>query len=480
MREFFRRYPAHTYKRIFHIAAPLILINATQTVMQLSDRKFLSMISSEHLGAALPGGVLAFTMGAFFFVTTAFATPLIAQHFGKKEYDACARIPWTAFWFALAAGLVCTYLISPLGAHVIQFFDHAQPNIAALEHQYYTTIMPGLGFSFVMVAFTCFFSGRGITWVPAVIQVMVCVINLFLNWVLIFGEFGFPRLEMAGAGLGTTLSNLCGALFAFLFFIFYANQKIFPTRRFRYPEWLTLKRLLRFGAASGFQVFSEVGAFTVVIFLIGQLGLVAKATCTIAMSINLIAFLPLIGLSEAVCIIVGQSIGRRRLGQAQSTVYEAWQVASVYMCLTGLAFVLFADPMINCFAPTLEGADQSVFTDVLVQGRTVLMCVACYSFFDAILFVFMGAMRGAGDTTVPMIIVSGAHWCLWVPMVALLVHLNLPVLYIWGYLVFHMMVIAFLLVWRFRSGAWRKVRVMDSSAPIRHAVDIPTPEYTIM
>lgn len=458
------------YTRIAQIAAPLILINATQVVMQLTDRKFLSMLSPAHLGAALPGGVLAFTLGAFFLVTTAFATPMIAQNFGRHNLEACAKIPWTAAWFGLGAGLICSWLVLPIGSMVINFFDHNQPHIAGLELDYYLTLLPGIGFSCIMMAFTAFFSGRGITWVPSLIQLMVCALNIFLDWVLIFGKFGFPALEMAGAGFGTTLSQVFGMTITFLFFLFFAKQTHYPTRKFRFPDWGVLKTMIRFGSASGFNVFSDVGAFTVVVFLIGQLGEEAKVTCAIALSINMVAFAPLLGLSESVCILVGQFIGRKRLGQAQGIVYRALHIAFIYMCCTGTLFIIFGTDLINWFAPNSNLND---FSAILNDGRRVLICVAFFSFFDAVVFVTGGAMRGAGDTTVPMLILSSAHWLLWVPMTAILVHFNFNMLAVWIYLILHMAFVSTLLFMRFRSGAWRKIKVIRPEPPLIPGEMIP-------
>lgn len=461
MFKLFQCYPRIAYFRIFKIAAPLILINATQVVMQLCDRKFLSLLGSEHLAAALPGGVLAYTMGSFFFVTTAFSVPMIAQHFGKKEYKVCARIPWTAFWYALAAGLLCSLVISPLGENVIHLFSRAQPDLACLMLDYYRTLMPGIGCSLIMVAFCSFFSGRGITWVPAIIQVAMCLLNIFFNWVFIFGECGVPRMEMAGAGIGTTLANICGMLFATAFFLFFAPQKYYPTRKLRFPKWFDLKRLLKFGSAAGFQVFSEVGAFTVVTFIIGKMGVVAAATCTVAMSLNLISFMPLTGISEATCIVTGQAIGRRRIQQAENTPYQSWQVAWIYLLIVGIVYIFFPEPLINFFKPE-DPAQLARFGEIVEQGRIVLFCVALFSFSDAVVFVFTGAMRGAGDTTVPMIIYSSMHWLLWVPLTYLMVEMRAPTTVLWGYLVVHMALIATMMYLRFRSGAWKKMKVLHA------------------
>ena len=295
------------YFEICNIAYPLILVNASNVIMQFFDRKFLAMNSTLDVAAALPGGILCFTLFTFFTLTTAFSSSIVSQYNGRHDDEACARVPWASFYFALFAGLICSYIMPFVGNYIIDIGGHL-PEIAIREKQYFNAMIATGGFTCIMVAFCSFFSGRGKTLIVAAIMFSACGLNIILDYVLIFGKFGFPALGITGAGLATTLAGAFGALLAFLVFIF-QNQEKYPTRKGIFFKFSDLKRLVTFGTPSGLQVCCDYGAFTFAIFLIGSLGEAPLAATTIAMSINQIAFMPLVGMSEATGIITAKYIG---------------------------------------------------------------------------------------------------------------------------------------------------------------------------
>ena len=123
--------------------------------MQFIDRKFLSINSTLDVAAALPAGILCFTLFSFFSVTTGFSAAIVSQYNGRDNHKACSRVPWSAFYYALAAGMICSYIMPYIGSYIINIGGHL-PEIIIKEKQYFNVMIPAGGFTCVMIAFCSF------------------------------------------------------------------------------------------------------------------------------------------------------------------------------------------------------------------------------------------------------------------------------------------------------------------------------------
>ncbi len=248
-------------------------------------------------------------------------------------------------------------------------------------------------------------------------------------------------------------------MIAIMIYFYCQNQRKIPTRKrweFR-PE--LLMKLVRFGAPAGFQTFIDVGAWTMVTFMIGNLGPAALAASVIALSINNIFFVPLMGLSDSTAIVVGQYIGRNRHGIAQNATYRAWRLSAVYAFLGALIYAGLPDQLAQFFSP----AEQSVdFDEVRHICVGVLAAAALFNAGDSVKFVFMGAMRGAGDTVAIFLLNSLTAWGLLVPGVVLLTQVFKSSIYVvWGFVACVCLVDAAIFLWRFNTGKWRRIRLIE-------------------
>jgi MATE family multidrug resistance protein len=449
------------YREIWRIAYPLIIMSASHTVMQFCDRKFLAMNSTEDVSAALPAGILTFTLFAFFMVTVNFTSALVSQHYGNNDKKACVRSVWNGFYFALFSAFIIIFIVPWIGLAVIDNSMH-EPEILRRERLYYIALIPGGAFVCLGAAFSAYFSGQGKTWNIALVNMFSCGLNILLDYLLIFGKLGFPAWGITGAGIATSIANLVSCVIIFVWFIC-MNQKKYPTRRYRSFDFSYIKKLLSFGSPSGAQVFLDVGAFTVTTFLIGRIDREAMAVTTVALSINMLSFLPLLGLSDATSIVVGQYIGRGKREVAQFIAYRSWVMASLYMILAGAVFICFPEWLIGHFAPVNESGID--FSEVVRLGQLILICAAIFNFFDATKFVFMGALRGAGDTRMVMYICIGCAWGVMVPGVVIsIILLKLSVIHVWVFLTCYLACEAGIIYMRFRSGKWKHIKMIERLA----------------
>lgn len=447
------------YAELCKIAYPLIITNATHTIMQFIDRKFLAMNATNDVAAALPGGILAFTFFTFFMLTTGFTAAIVAQYYGKKNYVSCARVPWTGFYFALLSGVFCSLCLFHPGMFLIEAGKHS-PALILREKAYFRMILPSGGFIFITAAFCSFFSGRGKTWTVAIVHFIASAVNVLLDYMLIFGKFGAPQMGIAGAGLATTLACITGAVIAFLYFIFH-NQKVYPTRKDWHFNKSDMHRLISFGTPAGFQVFCSVGAFAMIVFLIGRIGSTELAATTIALSVNMMTFMPLMGISEATGIITGKYVGARMHKFAESATFKAWKLSTAYMICMGIFYVAFPEHLLKFFAPS-KGGNIVEFANVMKIGKTILIFAAIYNVLNVMRFVFMGALRGAGDTRIPMWIMMGASWIILAPGGYIIIAvLQLKIFAIWTFLTCYGGVVGCLIFWRFKSGVWKKLEIVS-------------------
>jgi len=285
-------------------------------------------------------------------------------------------------------------------------------------------------------------------------------LNIILAYIMIFGKFGCPAMGIMGAGIATTISLFVNFIIIFLVFLF-QDQSLHPTRKYCKLDIAEIKRLFSFGTPSGLQVFLEVGAFTLFSFLVGELGVEALASTTIVLTINNLSFLPLLGLMDATAIICGQYIGKGELKTAETVAFRSWIVALSYMVFACLIYIFLPSWLMSNFAPKHMMGDVN-FDEVFELGRQILLCVAIFNFFDATKFIFMGALRGAGDTWAVLVMGASLNWLILVPGVFILIKgFHTPVIYVWIFMTCYLFVECLIYFWRFKSEKWKKIDMIE-------------------
>ncbi len=447
------------YREIWHIAYPLILMSASFTAMQIADRIFLAWNSTLELSAAPVAGIFYFGLSCFAIVTINFTSAVVAQLFGAEDRRGCVEASWSGLFAGLTVGLVMWLTVPFIGCWLIDHaFGHG-PELTALEKTYFLALAPCGLLQCMSAPLFAFFSGRGKTLVVAAVNVIACIVNIGLDYVLIFGKWGFPAMGIKGAGIATTLSVFAGFLMILGFFLFHPQGE-YATRRWICFKFEYVRKLLVFGAPSGLQVFFGVMSFNVVLVVIGRLSPEALAASNIALSINNIVFMPLLGISDATAIMVGQLVGSSRRKMANLSAYRSWRIALAYMTVCALVYVIFPEYLAAMFAPTDGSADAEQFGAVSEMACKLLVLAAVFGYCDATIQTFCGALRGAGDTMAVFIISSSCTVFIQATGVVVLGIYHAPVDVIWLFLTVYLAVEALAVTWRFRSGAWRRIHLI--------------------
>jgi MATE family multidrug resistance protein len=334
---------------------------------------------------------------------------------------------------------------------------------SAQELEYFQIIClcgPGL---LISEASKTFYSGRGQTWVVMIVDAAIAIFELVLNYIWIFGYWGFPAMGLAGAAWSTVVGTCLKAVVYVALPLQREHRARFGTiAGMRYDPEL-VRRIIYFGWPSGFQMLLDVTGFTVFIFMLGGLGEVAKQATSLAFSVSSLAFMPIYGLHIAVSIMVGERLGENRDDLAERATITTLQMSWLYMAVISLLYAFVPDIFLVGFFP--EGLTNSA-GQVAVREltATLLLFVAGYNLLDATQMIYIGALKGAGDTRF-LLRVSLVLSILLASFSYLSVEVwNLDVYGCWTLIVFWCLIAAATYFVRFQQGKWREMRVIETTA----------------
>ncbi len=441
------------------IAWPLIINSGTFAVLNFCDRLFLSWYGEAEFRASLPAGILFFTLVCGFMALAGFTNTFVAQMWGAGDKEGCARATAQGIIFSLLS-IPLIMALTPVGIWFLRLSGHGA-EVLALEEEYLRILMWCGGGMALSSALSSFFSGRGKTFVIMTCNIAANGLNIVLNYALVFGKWGFPEMGIAGAGWATVIGSWVSPLIFALLYFGPAINREFKTWKNLAFNWSLFKRMIRFGLPSGVHWFLDVAAFTVFVLLVGKLGPIAHIASNIALSINLIAFMPMIGMGMAAAILVGQYLGREQPEHAEKVGWLALKIGAAYVALIGVTFLLFPGFYANVFEG--DAASASVpFDELMKTTRILLAMLAVWGVADASALILSGALKGAGDTHFVMYFQSAVAWGFLVAGQIIIIEvLELNIYVSWLWTLFYVLILGVGFFLRFRSGRWKKIDLLD-------------------
>lgn len=449
------------YYQVLVLAIPLVLSTGAWSIQHFVDRMFLTWYSPEAIAAAMPAGLLNFTIMALFIGTSGYANTFVAQYYGAGRFERIGPAIWQGIYVALIGGTVLAGLI-PLAGPIFRFVGH-EHLVQQNEIFYFQILCLGASPSIAATALSSFYSGRGKTWPIMWVNFLATFVNLVMDYALIFGKWGFPELGIKGAAIATVISA-CFSLLAYLVLISRKryNQKYHILKGFRFESFL-FKRLIRFGLPTGVQFFIDIAGFTVFVLLMGRLGVIPLAATNIAFNINTLAFLPMIGFGIAMSVLVGQNLGKDKPDLAERSVYSGFHIAFLYMASIALLYVLVPEIFLWPFA---SQADPRGFEPIQEITIILLRFIAVYSLFDAMNIIFSSALKGAGDTRFIMFsIIIFSLLVLVIPSYVAVMLLHADIFVGWTIAAAYIILLGFVFFFRFLGGKWKSMRVIEEAPP---------------
>ncbi|UVM20375.1 MATE family efflux transporter [Pseudomonas wadenswilerensis] len=388
------------------LATPIIIAQLATTAMGFVDAVMAGRVSARDLAAVALGNSIWIPVYLLMTGTLLATTPKVAQRYGAGQHAEIGPLVRQALWLALSVGLIASGLL--LSAEPILQVMKVDPQLVAPSMGY----LQGIAFGFPGVALyyvlRCYSDALGRTRPSMVIGLSGLLLNIPLNYVLIYGHFGLPALGGVGCGWASGIVMWFMALSMAAWTRWapaYAMSRVLV--RVDKPQWPVIKRLVGVGLPIGIAVFAESSIFAVIALLIGSLGPTVVAGHQIALNISSLLFMIPYSLGMAVTVRVGQAVGAGLPRQARFAALVGLGAALVFACFSASLILLMREPIASIYTPD---------TAVIQIAAMLIVYAALYQFSDAIQVIAAGALRGYQDTRVTMILTLFAYWGIGLPV----------------------------------------------------------------
>lgn len=486
-------------REVISTAWPLMLSTGLFSITLFVDRMLLYKSSEGAAAAAMTAGVVSWAITCLPMGICGYTNTFVAQYLAAKRPDRAMQFVYQGLWLALAV-LPILILFAVFSRQFFLLVGHAE-TLATMESEYFRWLVPACASSILSAALVGLYAGSGRTRVLLISDVVATTLNVVLDYLLIFGLFGFPEWGTAGAALASSIA-ISLKLIVLIYFAWpdlvrgvarsrqpstgrldSIDQLIadLPTTSTRFDEstypqphrevrgspavqWKLMKQLIDYGWPAGVSVVAESWSFMIIMMIVGQLGEQAAAATTLALGVNILAFIPLVGLGTAVGVLVGKYLVTEERDTARRIVFSGLLIGIAYSLIYVVLYGGFPDLAMTVYTYDVDPARFEEMRPIL---RPLLYFIAGYCVFDAFQIVYVGALKGAGDTYFVLggHIVAGASTVIGALIVRYLTGWN-SLYYWWGAITFWVVLLAIIFTGRYLQGGWQNKRVIDPTLMI--------------
>ena len=441
------RFKSH-YKKNILLAYPVMLSQLGHVLVGITDSVMVGSLGVEPLAAAALANVIFHLLMTFGIGVSFAITPLVAAADGENNIEKSAEVlkHCTVINFLISLVLALLVFAGSKGLYLL-----SQPEeVLKLAIPYLGIITLSIIPLMLFQSARQFAEGLSQTRQAMYITIGSNVLNVLLNYILIFGKLGFPAMGLNGAGYATLLSRVLMALAMWLYLFQSGRYKPYhAAMKYIRLNMLMINKMLRIGLPAGFQFFFEVGAFGFSSIMIGWLGARSLAAHQIALNMASVSYMMATGLAAAATIRVGNHYGRKDYPTLRTVAFSIFIMVMAFMSLFAIVFILGR----NIF-PALYISDP----EVISIASSLLVIAAFFQLSDGIQVVGLGALRGLADVKIPTFFIFIAYWIIGLPIGYVLgFRLGLGVEGIWYGLLTGLSVSAVLLFARFQAITKKKI-----------------------
>jgi multidrug resistance protein, MATE family len=448
----FEGYGNH-YKKTIQLAIPICMSHLGHVMVGVADSMMVGNFGGEgsnmgkiFLAAASLANSLYMVIMVFGIGITFVITSMVAAADGENNDEKLTSLLKHSLVLCIGFGVVLT-LIFAGSSGILKYFGQPQ-EVVDYAIPYFNIMIFSLLPLMVFLAVKQFTEGLSDTKQAMFITVAANLLNVFLNYVFIYGKFGFSEMGLNGAGYSTFISRIIMMLM--MIYYVYKSKKFIAYRAgfiLKNIDFSVLKRMLKLGIPMGFQFTFEVGAFAAAAVMIGWISASSLAAHQIAINLASITYMIASGVASAATVRVGKEWGRRNFPEMIKAANSSWHITIAFMLVMAVVFLILKD-----FLPTLYNKDPLV----LELASSLLIIAALFQISDGTQAVGLGIFRGLSDVKLPTLITFSSYWLIGLPVGYLLAfHFNLGVHGIWYGLLLGLTTASALFMIRFYSKTFR-------------------------
>jgi len=433
-------------KEVFSLALPAMGENVLHMILGIVDTAFLGHLHWTAMTAAGMANQILFIFQAAFMAISIGSTVLISNAFGIGDKKSIRMTSWNGMYMALILGGIVT-LTAVFSTAMLGLFPGVTEDINKIADSYLKIILfGGVGFSSMFIL-SAILRGVGNTKTPMIAVGIANSINVFLDYVMIFGHLGFPELGAEGAAIATVISRFVGSFILFIACLKSRDLSMLGFGKINI-SFTRIKKMLKIGIPTALENFIfSMGALVFANILL-MAGAQAYAAHRIGINIESISFMPGFGVSVAITTLVGVYNGKNEKNTMLGVVRQGWIIGTIFMVSIGAFITLFPELLIVLFTP-----DKAIMAEAVLPVRLL----GLFQFFLATDFVMTGAFRGVGDTKTPMFITLIAVWGIRIPVGFVLVNFfDMGLLGAWSGMMIDMTFRGLIKMFLYSKGNWEK------------------------
>ncbi|HEY3390685.1 MAG TPA: MATE family efflux transporter [Prolixibacteraceae bacterium] len=440
---------APSSRTIWDIAWPIMLSLVAQNIVNVTDTAFLGRVGEVELGASAIGGLLYTTLFMVSFGFTTGVQILVARRNGEKNYLAIGRIFDNSFYFLGITSLIITSVVIFFGPALLKRFM-ASEAIFEASSTFLVYRVLGLFFASAGLLFRSFYTGITFTKYLSISSAIMAGVNVVLDYALIFGHWGFPRLGIKGAGIASSIAEVCALLFFIAITLRNTRLKQYVLFKLVKPDFAIIKNTLGISVFVMFQYVLSLGSWFVFFMFIEKMGERSLAVSNIIRSLYLLLMIPGWALCSVTSTLVSNALGEGKPHQVIPIIKRIMMFSVVAMAITVSFAALFPRLAISIYTNDLSLIDASVPSYYIILAATFLFMVMSI-LFNGVLGT-ANTKYALGIEAITLIFYLASAWLL-------AVKLHLRIEYVWTAEFVYSSSIGILSFWYLKKGNWRSKMV---------------------
>lgn len=447
-------------REVLKLAAPMMITTGAWAIMLFVDRLILFKSSISEFNAALPAGTLYWMAMSLFVGIASYTNTFVAQYYGAGKPERIGASVWQGIRLGIYVTPLFLILI-PIGKYYFQSTTDDSA-VADAEIRYFQILVLGCTSSIITAAQGALFNGQGKTRIVMMVNLGAVLLNIFLDYGLILGNMGFPKLGILGAGIATTAASWSMVL---VFAVLMRQKKYWEgchlKTTWRHDSEL-MGRMIKFGTPNGLPMLVESITFHALVKIVLTFGMLKAAASSLVLSINQLAHFPLVGLGIACSILVGQRISSGRQEEAKTAINSALIVGLTYSFFFVILYLIIPDGVIKMHREMMP--QDSAFYSIREISVILLRLAGLYLIIECLQLVFSGAIKGAGDTwfVLKMTILVAV-----LTLIGYFAARGLGLYAMWVVYILQIAILGGACFMRFRGGKWKDFSVIEKGASPR-------------